>query len=96
MASSDMQPRSPIVTGVLIALAVIGMLVVLWLMQRLSAVIVLILIATVIATGIDPLIDRMERWRLPPRSWKLPRALAILLVLFGVLLIFTGMMLYIG
>ncbi len=60
-----MRPRSPLTTGIFIALAVIAILLALWLIYRLQAVIVLILIATIIATGVDPLIDRMQGWRLP-------------------------------
>jgi predicted PurR-regulated permease PerM len=91
-----MRPRSPLTTGIFIALAVIAILLALWLIYRLQAVIVLILIATIIATGVDPLIDRMQGWRLPPRAWQLSRALSILLVLLGTLVIFSAITLYIG
>lgn len=88
--------RSPVANGVLIALAVLGILLGLWLLQQLRAMVVLVLIAVVIATGVDPLIERMLQWRLPPRGWQLPRALAILLVLLGALLVFGAILLFIG
>jgi predicted PurR-regulated permease PerM len=89
------QPRSPIATGVLIALAVIGVVLALWLLRALQAVIVLILIALVFVAGIDPLVDRIQSLKLP-RGRRIPRALAIIIVLLAAILGVLGIIFYIG
>lgn len=90
-----MPNRSVVANGVLIALAVLGILIGLWLVVRLSALIVLIFIAMILSTGIDPVVQRIHGWRLPPGGWQVPRALAILMVLLGALVIFIGILLFI-
>jgi predicted PurR-regulated permease PerM len=82
-------------TGVLIALAVIAILLVLWMMNLVMPVIVLILVATVFAAGIDPLVTRLSEINLPGGR-HLPRALAILFILLAALLVLVAIGSYIG
>jgi predicted PurR-regulated permease PerM len=87
-----MQQRSPVVTGVLIALAVIGILLLLWALRLAAGVVLVLLIAMVLATGMDPLVERMQSWRVPPRRWRLPRGLSIALILLLALLLLGGLL----
>lgn len=88
--------RSPVVTGILIALSIMGILLAGWLIVKLKALVVLLLISVVLASGIDPVVQWIHRQRLPPKGWQVPRALAILLVLLGALLVFVGIVVFIG
>jgi len=77
-------------TGTLIALAVIGILLGMWLVYALRALVLLILIAMVISVGIDPLVERMHRVQL--RNWHLPRGLAAVLILLAAILVMLGIL----
>ncbi|MDY0913237.1 MULTISPECIES: AI-2E family transporter [Rathayibacter] len=68
--------------GVLVALVVGGLVV------SLSTVLTYVFVALFFALGLDPLVSWLE-------SKKIPRALAITIVLASVLLIFAGLLLYI-
>ncbi|MHB0939982.1 MAG: AI-2E family transporter [Armatimonadota bacterium] len=73
-------------TGTLIALIVIGLVLALLLANRLLPLLLLVLIAVVLTTGIDPVVGWLQRLKF--RRYRMPRVLAILLVLlFGVLVI---------
>jgi predicted PurR-regulated permease PerM len=78
---------NPVSTGVRIALAVLGLMIALWLIVQLRSILVLLLIATVLATGIFPLVEWLHARAFPPKGWHLPRWLAISLTL---LVIFLG------
>lgn len=88
--------RSPVASGVRIALAVLGFLAVLWLAVQLRGIIVLLLISIVLATGIYPLIERMHTWRFPPKGWRLPRWLVIFSVLLIIVIIASGLFYFLG
>ena len=68
--------------GVLVALVVVGLVV------SLSTVLTYVFVALFFALGLDPLVSWLE-------SKRIPRALAITIVLASVLLIFAGLLLYI-
>lgn len=70
-------------------LVVIGILLGIWLLIKLQALVVLVLIAVVFATGIAPLVERMERHRIP-------RASAIILVYLIAFLILSGIGAFLG
>ncbi len=74
--------------AVLIALSVIGMLLVLWLVVLLKPVILLVLISGVLACGLAPLVERLERARIGRRH--IPRTAAILLTYVAALLVLLG------
>ncbi|MBW3622418.1 MAG: AI-2E family transporter [Armatimonadetes bacterium] len=90
-----MQSRSALANGVLIALAVIGILLGLWVLSKLSAIVILALIALILSSGIDPVVQSIHNAKLPPRGWQIPRAFAILIVLLGALLLFAGIFIFI-
>ncbi len=78
--------QQQIKTGVLLTLILLGILLLGYVLSQLAFFGVLVLIAIVITTGIDPLVHRLQRAFLP--RWEMPRALASLLVmLFGVFVV---------
>ena len=91
-----MRDRSPVATGVLIALSVIGILLGLWLLNKIQSIVVIVLIAVIVATGIGPLVDRMMRIRFPPGGWHLPKGVAILLVFLGIFIVIGGIVTLVG
>jgi predicted PurR-regulated permease PerM len=91
-----MSRRGPVATGVLIALTVIGILLVLWLIRRLSSVVVILILATLLATGIGPIIDRLTGAALPPRGWHLPKSAAVILVYLCLVIVIAAIVLVIG
>ena len=91
-----MSKRGPVATGVLIALAVIGILLLLWLISRLSSVVVILILATLLATGIGPIIDRITQKPLPPGGWHLPKGAAVILVYLCLIIVLSAIVLVIG
>ncbi len=79
-----------------IALAVLGLLIALWLIVQLRSFIALLLIATVLATGIFPLVEWLHARRFPPKDWQLPRWLAILAVLLTIVFVAAGLFYFLG
>ena len=77
-------------TGVVIALAVAGIVLGLVLIYNLRALLLLALIALVITTGIDPSVQRLQR--LSVRGRHLPRGVAALLILLAALLVLAGIL----
>ncbi len=65
--------RSPLATSLWLALGGLGAL---WLVVRLDAVVTPLLVAWFVAYALDPLVDRLETWRVP-------RAAGVVLVLLG-------------
>lgn len=91
-----MAKRDPVASGALIAAIVIGMILFLWFIWRISSIVVIILIATVLAAGIGPLVDRMSQVKLSPRGWTMPRGLAVLLVYLTLVVLVALIVLLIG
>src|SRR4051794_11475569 len=54
-----------------------------WLVAGFSKILFILFLAILLAVGIDPLVDRMERW-------KLPRALAIFIVYLAILAVLVA------
>lgn len=91
-----MSTRGPVATGVLIALSVIGILLGLWLIQKLSSIVVILILATLLAAGIGPIIDRITRKPLPPGGWHLPKGAAVILVYLCLIIVIAAIVLVIG
>lgn len=72
--------RSPRSTGIQIALSILGILAAIWLATKLFALVALLLVALVLATGVHPIVEWIHRKALP-------RWLAILSVLLTIVLI---------
>ncbi len=74
-------------TGTLLSLIVLGMLLALFLLYKLGAFVLLILISVVFTAGIDPPV----KWLQNRRRGRLPRSLAVLIVLAVAIIIFVGL-----
>lgn len=74
--------------GILLALIVGGLLLLVLTLYKLAPLVVLILVAIVITTGIDPLVNRLQS--ATARWWRMPRGIAVLLVLLAGLLILSS------
>jgi predicted PurR-regulated permease PerM len=66
------------------------MVIAVLLVNKLAPLLLLVLIALVITTGIDPVVQRLQRFSF--RGWHLPRAIAVLLILVGAILVFLGIL----
>jgi len=88
--------RSPVSVGVRIALVVLGLLIALWLLVQLRSIVVLLLIALTLATGIHPVVEWLHARALPPRGWHFPRWLAILATLLAIVAAVLGLCYFIG
>ena len=75
--------------GVLTALAVLGILLAGWVIVLLKPVVMILLISIVLATGLAPVIVRLERKRVTRRRY-LPRGMAILLTYIVALTLLLG------
>ena len=85
-----MKPQ--IQTGVSIALIILGVLLAAWLFIKLSALVLIVLIAIVITNGIAPIVLRLQR--AASRRWfRMPRAVATLLIMLAILGIFSSIIL---
>lgn len=88
--------RSPVSIGARIALVVLGLLIALWLLVQLRSIVVLLLIALTLATGIHPAVEWLHARTLPPGKWHPPRWLAILSTLFAITVVVLGICYFIG
>jgi len=88
--------RSPVSVGVRIALVVLGLLIALWLLVQLRSIVVLLLIALTLATGIHPVVEWLHARALPPGGWHFPRWLAILTTVFAIVAAVLGLGYFIG
>ncbi|HSU14284.1 AI-2E family transporter [Longimicrobium sp.] len=70
------------ITGRAIAM-LLAALALVWLVVGFSKILFILFLAILLAVGIDPLVDRMERW-------KLPRSLAIFLVYLGIMAVLVA------
>lgn len=68
-----------IARGLLTFVAILGVVLVLWLIVRLKTLVVLLLMSAVLAAGLAPAVAWIERFRLP-RGARIPRTAAILIV----------------
>lgn len=75
--------------GVLTALAVLGILLAVWVIVLLKPVVIILLISIVLATGLAPLIVRLEKRRVSKGHY-LPRGMAILIIYIAALLVLAG------
>lgn len=91
-----MTTRSPLSAGVRVALAVLGLLIALWLLVQLRSIVVLLLIALTLATGIHPVVEWLHARALPPGGWHLPRWLTIFATLFTIVAVMFGLFYFIG
>jgi len=82
--------KQHIQTGIVIALAVVGIVLGLVLIYNLRALLLLALIALVITTGIDPAVRRLQRVSI--RGRHLPRVLAAVLILLAAVLLVAGIL----
>jgi predicted PurR-regulated permease PerM len=71
-------------TTVVSALAVLGILLGAYLLYRLASLVILVLIAVVLATAVDAYVQRLQG--LTARWWRMPRGLAVALVMIAGLL----------
>ncbi|MEI7832361.1 MAG: AI-2E family transporter [bacterium] len=70
--------------GITIAGIILGVLLVIYIIHQLVALILLVLFAVVITTGIDPLVVRLQR--LTQKWWEMSRAQATLIIILTMLL----------
>jgi predicted PurR-regulated permease PerM len=87
---------SPVSIGARIALIVIGLVAALWLIVQLRSILILLLIAMVLASGIYPFVEWLHSRRLPPKGWRVPRSLAIFTTLLGIVLSALGLFYFLG
>lgn len=80
--------KSHIQTGVILMLILLGSILAAIMLVKLSGIVLLVLIAIVLATGIDPAVNRLQHWQL--RGRHLPRGVATLLVMLCGLLVILG------
>lgn len=89
----DKQPNrdatSPLARNILTALAVIGALLLLWVVAQIKAVVVLVLISVVLATGLAPAVAWVEHRRIRG-DWRLPRPVAIFSIYLLALFLLLG------
>jgi predicted PurR-regulated permease PerM len=81
----DRRERSPTITALRITLLVVGVLLGLYFLYTIRSVLVIIAVALLLADGIEPLVNWLERRGLH-------RALAILTVYLGLVVIFAGIL----
>lgn len=91
-----MTSRASVSTGVKVTLGAIGLLLALWLGARLQSLLVLLLLATTLATGIYPVVEWLETRTLPFRGWRIPRSLAILSTLLTAVAAVLGLFYFLG
>ena len=77
---------SPVIRNVLTFLALLGILFFLWLIIKVKALIILILISIVFATGLAPAVMRLEKTKLL-RRFPFARPVAILFIFIGAIII---------
>jgi len=75
-------------TGIIMTLVIIGILLAFVLLYALMPLLLLVVIAVVFTTGIDPLVQKLQRLRLGKHN--LSRALATIIVMFVAVFIFLG------
>lgn len=81
--------RSPLANSILTALALIGTLILIWLLIRLKPVIIIILISVVLATGLGPMVERLRKSRIW-RGRRIPRSVGILIAYIIAILVLAG------
>lgn len=91
-----MTTRSPVAIGARIALVVLGLLAALWLFVQLRSLVVLLLIALTLATGIHPVVEWLHTRALPPGGWHFPRWFAILVTLLAIVVAVLGLCYFLG
>lgn len=83
-----MSPRTDLIlrTALIVAtiLVVVGLA---WLVVQITEILIIVLIAAILATGVAPLADSLERRRWTKRRLKLSRTWAILIVFLGLVLL---------
>ncbi len=77
-------------------MVLLGLLIALWLLVQLRSIVVLLLIALTLATGIHPVVEWLHARALPPGGWHLPRWLAILGTLLAIVAAVLGLCYFIG
>jgi len=88
---TDLVVRTALI--VLTALVVFGLA---RLVTRIVDILIIVLVAAILATGVAPLVSALERVRLGSRGWRLPRAwatLVVFLLIVLLLLLLTGLLL---
>lgn len=90
-----MTTRSPVSIGARIAFVVLGLLIALWFLVQLRSIVVLLLIALTLATGIHPVVEWLHA-RTLPGGWHFPRRLAILTTLLAIVAAVLGLCYFIG
>ncbi|MHB9129483.1 MAG: AI-2E family transporter [Armatimonadota bacterium] len=81
--------KKPLQTGILLILFIAGLALAAYMLYRLSNLALIVLVAIVLSTGIDPIVTWLQQKAAP--WWKMPRAAATMVViLFGVS-IFLGL-----
>jgi predicted PurR-regulated permease PerM len=84
-ANSTLVLRTGLV--VVTVLIVVGLA---WLLISLLEILLIVLIAAILATGISPIVNRLQRREWTRRRIRLPRGAAILVVYVGMLIVFVG------
>jgi predicted PurR-regulated permease PerM len=91
-----MTKPTPTSNGVRVALSVLALLIGLWVVVKLESLLILLLVAAVLATGIDPVVEWIHSRGFPPGGWRIPHWLAILISLLAIVLLALGLFYFLG
>ncbi len=91
-----MTPRAAVSVGVRVGLALLGVLLALWFIVQLRSLVILLLVATTLATGIHPVVEWLQAHALTLNDRRLPRWLAILITLLAIVLAALGLFYFLG
>lgn len=84
MAEPERDPWSLIVrTFLLLA----GSLLALYLAIQIRGLLILIVVAAILSTAINPAANLVHKLRLPPRGWRIPKIVVVLLIYTGILVL---------
>ncbi len=82
--------------GVRLLLVAFGLWIALRLFVQLQGIIVLVLLAMTLATGISPVVDWLASRKLPPNGWQAPRWIPILGTLLAIVAAALGLFYFLG
>lgn len=85
--------RAPLITAVFVGF---GLWILLQILNRVLWVLVLILLALILAAAMQPIVKQIRRWQLPRSDWRIPRAVAVILIYLGSAFLIAGIVLIIG
>ncbi len=91
-----MTSRDAVSVGVRVGLALLGVLLALWFLIQVRSLVILLLVATTLATGIHPVVEWLQDHALPFKDRRLPRWIAILITLLAMVGAALGLFYFLG